>query len=156
MAIRLKIPAFTICDYSHYSNEPYGEWSESFYFEVWDTAIILPDGDKYVYAGPGEIEYYEGELAEGDLIYVVIANYSGGDSFGHASRKYVDVCSINKDSNIAYDNLRALGSKKPIITLDNGGTHSYYRSWDGYFESLDSLEIHTMIVKKYDVSDVYD
>lgn len=156
MATRLKIPAFTICDHAHYSDEAYGDWNESHTFEVGDTAIILPEDGKYVYTGMGETELYEGDLAEGDIIFVVIANYSGGDSFGWANNKYVDVCSINKDSNIAYYNLKALGSKKPIITLDDGTTHSYYRSWDGYFESLDSLEVYTMIVKKYDSGDEYD
>ncbi len=156
MPTRLHIPAFTVCDHSHYSDEPYGDWSESFYFEVGDTAIILPESNKYVYVGSGETELYEGELAEGDIIFVVIANYSSGDSFGYADRKYVDVCSINKDANLAHDNVRSLGSNKPIITLDNGTTHPHYRPWDGYFESLDSLSVHTMIVKKYDSADEYD
>lgn len=160
MSTKLILPVTTICTWSESSNEQYGAWSADYDLEVGDVALIHSEKTpRYV---RGERESYEGELVEGDLIYVVVANWSSGDSFGHASRCHVEVPCVNKDEATARRNLKELERKRDskkyddcnvALMNDDGSVYPYHRSWLGYFESLDSLEIHTMIVKNYNEED---
>lgn len=141
MSTKLYIPAHIHITHSEREPGRWGAWEERGELVVGDIAHISPDVDG-VYFHRHEVEYYEGELSIGDLVYVIIANYSSGDSFGRGYGTNLDICSIHKDEQTAHHNLAILrDSKINTIRLDD-----YFKPWGGYFESLDSIEVYTMIV----------
>lgn len=77
----------------------------------------------------------------GDMVYVVYAVYSTGDSFGHDSGAYLEVLSFNRDGERAERNKAAAEgghiSGTLTIEFDAGGMVERGCPWDGYFESLD-------------------
>lgn len=148
MATRLAIPASTRCTFNDESDRL--GWSREFDFSVGDTAYIVPDPSELWY--DHMIEYYEGDLVSGDTIFVVIANYSSGDSFGFSDREYVEICSINKDRVTAEHNLGILKKETlpegVLLLCDDGTQGTVYQPWEGYFDRLDSLEIYEMGVSR--------
>jgi len=148
MATKLGIPVTRYCTDSYQSDETYGEWWETFDVTVGELAIIEPSENTYDY----QYEGYEGVVEDGDTLWVIVAVYSSGDSFGSTNGGCVDVISINKDVEVAQRNLKAATAAPDgefaVIELDDGTTHQYYRPWSGYFESLDSLQIYEMIATK--------
>lgn len=148
MSTRLGIPIDAICIQSFYSNEPFGDWYEEYDVQVGQVATLCPSEVRPLGM---VIEYYENDLKEGDIIYVIIATWSTGNSFGNSINGAVDVCSITVDQERAYRNLNLLKQHRGGLTsieLDNGKTMEFYRPWDGYFESLESLEVYEMIVDR--------
>lgn len=151
MATKLAIPISRYCTHSFSSDEQYGAWGEDFSVDVGEFAVIEP---KERFLPEHQLEAYEGEVADGDQLWVIVAIWSSGDSFGYSSSGSDDVISINKDVEVAKRNLAALernpdkndyDSWSVTIELDDGTTHKYHRPWLGYFESLDSLQIYEMI-----------
>lgn len=151
MSTKLGIPIDQYCTHSYHSDEQYGSWEESYDVTVGEFVHIEP---KYQYYPKYQVEHYEGEVKDGDTLWVIIAIYSSGDSFGSSSSGSNDIIAIHKDSEVALRNLKALEGKSRDdqyessivnIELDDGTKHSYYRPWLGYFESLDSLQIYEMI-----------
>lgn len=97
----------------------------------------------------------EDDIKPGDTVYVVTAVYSTGDTFGHDAGHCMEFISYHKNSEIAYRNKKNIeaGLNKDkaynyTIELDNGNTVSRYCPWDGYFESLDYVEVNEFIVKE--------
>lgn len=145
MSVKINIPINLYCTHSYRSDEPYGDWSETYDFSVGSTARIT-DKDSW----SNHTETYEGELNSGDVIYAIIAHYSTGDSFGGSDGGSVEICSLHKDVEVAKTNLAILNADNDkysaTIKLDDGTETSAYRPWNGYFESLDSIEIYPLIV----------
>ncbi len=161
MATKLGIPLNRYCTHSHYSDEMYGAWEESYEVTVGEFAIVEPKNQHYT---GHQVEHYEGDVKDGDTLWVIIAIYSSGNSFGFSTSGSDDIISIHKDADVALRNLKALEGKGKgdryeddmvVVELDDGTTHKYYRPWLGYFESLDSLQIYEMIatVEKDDDDD---
>lgn len=142
-------------DFNHYctedwhDGEEYGSWHSSYEYSVGTYARD--------YKGPygKNRAVYEGTLERGEIVYAILAVWSSGDSFGNSDRGSYDFVSLNKDHNIAQENLEALNSAhrdskggdvwEVTLKQDDGKEIKYFRSWLGYFESLDSLEIHPFI-----------
>lgn len=85
-------------------------------------------------------------LHPGDTIYVIVAVWRSGDSFGHADSSNWDACVINRDLVTAQTNLAILQnandrSGPTYLHLDTGEIIQYSPRWLNYFEILDSLEI---------------
>lgn len=89
----------------------------------------------------------------GDVVYVIYAIYSTGDSFGNDTCGGFEVIIMNSNSDIAtknYDiivknqNNRDRGTVE--LTLDNGNIMSYYPPWNGYFENLEDLRLESYCV----------
>jgi hypothetical protein len=127
---------------SYSSDEEWGDWRESYDFSVNGASLTKKPGMETEYYGGGQT------LEAGDTIYVIVACWSTGDSFGHADRSSHDVCIINKEKVYANQNLGILNKadeprKGPLkLFLDDGAQIQYSPGWTGYFEILDSLEIY--------------
>jgi hypothetical protein len=127
---------------SYSSDEQWGDWSETYDFSVNSASLTKRPGMETEYYGGGET------LSSGETIYAIVANWSSGDSFGHADRSSYDVCIINKEKVYANQNLGILNkAEEPrngplMLFLDDGTQIAYAPGWTGYFEGLDSLEIY--------------
>lgn len=93
------------------------------------------------------------EPKKGKLYHLLYAVYSTGDSFGHDAGACFETIGLYKSRHIAEENEKRLREGKPSkkapiygthVMLKMEGTvklHPYSRPWDGYFESLDCLEV---------------
>lgn len=86
------------------------------------------------------------DFVAGDTIYLVIAVWSTGDSFGHDEGACSEVFGAFKTNAEAEDFARVLASKEKITV--EGSYYSLYRPWDGYFEHLNSIEVYPFVVQK--------
>lgn len=81
----------------------------------------------------------------GDTIYLIIAEWSTGNSFGRDENSNYDIVTAYTDLKLAKENLSILKKvskdESVEITFQNGKKMKYYRSWLGYFERLNNLEI---------------
>lgn len=75
----------------------------------------------------------------GQVYFMVYAIWSTGDSFGHYANSNCECFGIYQTNKEAEDRKAELS--KPKID----GKYESYRPWHGYFESLDSLEIKSII-----------
>ncbi len=110
-----------------------------------------------LYKGTQEEEIYPCELINtnlkisiGDIVYLVIARYKTGDtfgnSFGHAA--VMDVCiDVESAKEVAKTIEESAKAKK-------GWRAWQYPPWGGYFDRLEDVEIHRFAVQRYtDISD---
>lgn len=142
-----------VCTASYYAPEEYGEWSET-----WDNEF------RAVYAEDGwdrekvPVDY---EVKQGDIVYVVWAEWSSGNSFGRDHNGHTDVVHVFKDKDLAWDCYRALmGDPKSKskgwdehfeswtakFLLDSGKEMPYHRSWLGYFDDLGEIHVEEAMV----------
>lgn len=91
------------------------------------------------------------DVKAGDIVHCLYAIYSSGDSFGHDAGYSLEVLSFHKDAALAKKNLDAVAGARSShmmeIETDSGGKFERYCPWDGYFESLDSIEVGSYIVQ---------
>src|SRR5665213_2821234 len=90
---------------------------------------------------------------KGKVYHLLYAVYSTGDSFGHDNGKNFTVIDVYKSRKVAEENEKRLREGKPekkgLVQLKMEGRkdlHGYYCPWNGYFESLDRLEILSLIL----------
>ena len=87
-------------------------------------------------------------------MYAVFAVYSTGDSFSRNDGEYMELVSFHKNKKLALENQATLeGFNKTVheggtVTLkfDSGGSVTRSVRWDGYFESLDYVEVKGFVV----------
>ena len=113
------------CDHSERSEEEYGSWSSS-YTNTIDRLV------KKVGEYPDVTSTLD--LPPGTNALVVWAEWSSGDSFGNGTRSGSEAFGIFLDMASA----RAFKEE-----LESG---SVGVPWDGYFESLDSINIDPVVV----------
>lgn len=102
------------------------------------------------------------DLKAGDIVHVVYAVYSTGDSFGLDSKMCLEILSVHKDIAVALENcdaayktddhiVRGEAEKMRLVIKQDDGTSyelkGYAIPWNGYFESLDYVEIWTTNVQ---------
>jgi hypothetical protein len=135
--------------------DPDDAWGANDTSTTWSAdGITLSDRDGH-HALPVDFP-----VEAGDLVYVVYAVYSTGDTFHRADGEYLEVISFHKDMNTAAKNVTALNGRrdrgsagndyKMTITYDSGATVERYCPWDGYFESLDYVTCSAFTVSKRD------
>ncbi len=127
------------CHDSYQSPEQWGEWSESYSF----NAPTLASASE---AGYGGFPYVGAELQPNDELFVLYVVWSSGDSFGRDDRNYYEFLCVNKDADMAVRNLEKVKACNKIsyveLELDDGSLMKCYcGSWNGYFESLDELDL---------------
>jgi hypothetical protein len=145
----LYVKIISNCIHSFYEEREWGSWEET-----WENHLdgISLDKDRFYYPESVPTDF---EVAKGDIVYVVWAEYSGGNSFGSGDRNYTDVIHIFKDQDLAWNAHRILESpvgeeyKNWTIKFksDSGKEISYCRPWLGYFESLDDVHVVQAIVE---------
>ena len=88
-----------------------------------------------------------GDIKAGDTVYVTYAVYSTGDTFHRDNGEYLEVLSFNQIRDFAEQNRNSAASKGDLIVkFDNGNTIHRHRPWDGYFESLDYVNVQAFKV----------
>ena len=128
-------------DESYRSDEEYGDWQESYS----NTFNSVEKIEKY----PDLVSVEE--LIQGNPVHVVWAEWSDGDSFGNSYRGRVEAYGVFSKWE------DALGLKTALENSTNNGYNftastgqvfeSKYVPWNGYFESLDSINIDTSFLK---------
>ncbi len=133
------------CTSEYYSGEQYGDWSEE-YDNSFD-GVTRQDRHPSVTA-PFDIK-------SGETGYAVWAEYSTGDSFGHSTRGSIEQLAIFKDEVAAREFIAKIEDPKneyrdpkysslkgsKFETSDGQKFLFTYLPWDGYFESLDSINL---------------
>lgn len=131
--------------HSESSSEPYGDWSES----CENSFVSISKNPKY----PDVVSDHD--FKHGEKCFVVWAEYSYGDSFGHSNRGSTEVIGVFKNKEVAEELKKALlnfDSDKPgknsedrykfdYTTSDGQKFHYGFVPWSGYFESLDEIHI---------------
>ena len=116
-----------------------------------------------LYGGwPSESFLYDGPepFKAGDVVHLIIAIYSTGDSFGSDRGRCMEIMGVHRKLLDAKNTLKKIEDTdrdfgndfsfhKPLGLMTDGGVEIPYTyfPWKGYFESLDSLEIYTLTVK---------
>jgi hypothetical protein len=135
-----------ICTHSYREDRDWGHWEETYMNNLESVSL---DKDRAYYSESVPVDF---EVAKGDIVYVLWAEYSTGDSFGRGVRNATDIVHVFKDENKAWDAYRLLmdvGEKDRSgkFVSDTGKEVPYYCPWLGYFEELDALHVDTAIVE---------
>ena len=139
------------CDsYSYVTREadPEDSWGADDTATDWTVnGISLSDQDSQYALEP------DFDVEVGDTVYVVYAVYSTGDTFHHASGAYLEVLSFHKNGDLAHQNASGARERSNresaytmTITYDSGAQVSRHCPWDGYFESLDYIQVDSFVV----------
>lgn len=150
----LYVKLYQVCSYSHYEDDEWGSWEE-----FWVNSFGGVSLDKSLFYYPEEVPI-DFNVSKGDVVYVVWAEYSSGDSFGYGEGKYVDIIHIFKSKDLARDAYQSLLNTSVkehdkdwyeswIVRFksDSGEEIIYHRPWLGYFDSLDEIHVEEAIVK---------
>lgn len=87
------------------------------------------------------------EVTEGEIYYLLWADYNTGDSFGHDGNQFeaIDLFTTSKAAYLARRQLLAANKSSGIYTRDDGTNIQIYLPWEGYFESLNDLNVTEVI-----------
>jgi hypothetical protein len=77
----------------------------------------------------------EPKVLEAQFVYLVVVRYKTGDTFGSSYGNF-HFYSVRATQEEALEDKVAIESPR--------GEKDHYRPWDGYFERLEDVEIHTM------------
>ena len=124
-------------------------WSE-YHSYRYENAVMVKDGYSDVALFP-----YEEEPKVGDNIYVAYAEYSTGDSFGHATGLRTHLWAFTNAEN-AHNFCQAIlrdNERNPDYNYDNkpfmyGDVPVNTNEWKGYFEHLSDCDYVTLEVRK--------
>jgi hypothetical protein len=127
--------------------DPDDEWDRGDSYTQWNVTGLKLDTKDSRRALP-----VDEDVEVGQTLYAVYAIYSTGDTFGHDEGACIELVSLHKTEEITLRNVIAIetGYKESgslMIELDNGEKISRYCPWDGYFESLDSVQIGEFTVE---------
>lgn len=148
-----KVKIDQYCDHYESENEPYGSWSASYTNSV-DDMIIKTDE----YPDVASIH----DVKPGERAFIVWAEWSSGDSFGHGDRNYTEVLGLfvrYEDAEVLQKALEEHARKYDRRGYEKDATSYYVKTpdgqifqscwapWLGYFESLDSIHIDRVEVR---------
>jgi hypothetical protein len=118
--------------YGGMSREPTSgdEWDIGDTWTSWDFGPLSIKN----HSGYDEFIDLDWEPDTGDQVYLVIAVWSTGCSFGHQAGEYSEVFGGFKTWEEANQKLKDVKVQP-------------YRPWEGYFESLDSIEVESFTLQ---------
>lgn len=138
-----KVEIEQYCDHRERSEEQYGNWSASY-------TNSLKDEVKKTNDYPDIVSTLD--IEPGTQALVVWAVWSTGDSFGRARGSQAEAAGIFTDMASAVqfrEALYACNEREGAIKLTTSDGQEFeldYMPWFGYFESLDSVQINTVVV----------
>lgn len=122
---------------SEHSSEPYGDWYEETNNDIQGLEIVK-----------GKNRYNDVvadfEVKDGDELFLVYAEYSSGDSFGHSTGnlEFIAVYKTEQKAWDAYNVIDNGGSTDLVFILESGLEYKLgYAPWDGYFENLQHFNV---------------
>lgn len=131
---------------SEYSDEPYGDWTADYDFEV--TSVTL---EKPQHVCDYETFNTSFNVEEGDSIYVLSMIYSSGDSFGSSSGNG-EVIWVFKDVEFAKAAAQALRKHENDFSVkfkdESGQEITMHNPGAGYFEHISSIDVERFTVGK--------
>ena len=92
------------------------------------------------------------DVKPGDTVYAVVVDYASGDTFGRSGgyAQIMDVFKTFEEAEGLYRECTAhqeLGRERPITQGVSYGGQDYYVAWDGFFESVNSMEVWHLVVR---------
>lgn len=142
------------CVHSYREDREWGSWEESYRNSLEGVSL---DKDHYYWANSCPVDF---EVKKGDVVYVIWAEYSSGDSFGRGERNSTDVVHVFMNKDLAREAYQSLlntpvkehdkdwyDSWNAKFMSDSGEEIIYHRPWLGYFDSLDEIHVEEAIVK---------
>ena len=135
-----KVEIDQICTDSYSSSEEWGDWSSdnSNYFKQVTKTDVYPDITSSL------------NIKEGELCFVVWAEWSSGDSFGTARDGNTEALAIFTDvQSVKEFQEKVLNSEGYSVnfTTPDGQIHDVRCPWAGYFETLTDIHIEQTILK---------
>lgn len=147
----LKIHVDKRCEHQHREPERFGEWEERYSITVGEEAKLLKNRSSW----GDDVPCPEG-VKVGDTVYLVFAIWSSGDSFGMAHGGSSDAVGAYRTAEEAErvaailrkgDRSGDYETRTAAEILDgNGRPYRYCKDWMGYFDSLNSIEVHPIKV----------
>lgn len=130
------------CVHSESSDEPYGEWSASYIFEV--SGVHLEQVN-------GGYEKFNTcfDVVNGDTVYVLSMVYGEGDSFGHSSGNG-EALWVFKDFEVAKNAAQTLKEQESSYSVsflnENGEKATMSNPGSGYFECVEEIRLESFTV----------
>lgn len=141
-------------DVKGYSHEIIGSYNPSDGWDRPDTTFVYEgldvwgsedDPDKAALRGFYGTKF-EVDASIGDEVYVLVAKYSTGDTFGHDDGR-VTIVDVFSNAALAEKILSELYPAKGFSHKASNGV-DYYICWTGYFEALEALFVEPAIVRR--------
>jgi len=129
--------------------DPEDEWSRestAATIESIEARLVERNEPSYRSKWRGLDEDFELDVKRGDTVYAVIADYDTGDTFGRDGNQ-VSVVGCFKQEDRAKGLLNALRDAGPNAFSTKFMGEEYYIGWNGYFEHLNDLDIHPLVVR---------
>lgn len=138
------------CNEDWHDGEEWGQWHSSYT----NSLNSVSTANEY----PDVVSIHD--LKPGDRAYLVWVEWSSGDSFGHGDRTSVEAIGLFVDEDSAkglaaciedtnsytnYQTSTKVGYK--VTTSDGQEFENLYAPWCGYFESLDSVNVETVVIE---------
>ena len=135
-----KVEINSICTESYRSEEEWDSWSSQYsnYFEDVTKTDTYPDITSSL------------DIKEGEMCFVVWAEWSSGDSFGTAHDGNAEALAIFTDVKSAKEfQEKVLNSEEYSVkfTTPDGQVHNVRCPWTGYFEELTEIHIEQTVLK---------
>ena len=123
--------------------DPYDNYSrESISIEVEPFAYLKRESCQEFWTEEVEIPF---KPVVGKKVYMVLPRYSSGGTFGTTSG-YHQIYGIYSTAELANDVERFLHCEYAAYQTSGSFAPGAHRSWMGYFESLEDIEIHELTV----------
>lgn len=143
----LEAASFTCEDDDFVSTHEYSRADTNTSWDFGNVAYITEDRE---FVKGREQAYLDHPVDDLDLngakiAYVVVAVWSDGDSFHRDNGRHAEIMGVFVDKDDAYDFEKQLKSSEPLIV----NLRRIRRPWDGYFESLDYIDVIHCEVKEF-------
>ena len=135
-----KVEINSTCTESYQAEEEWGNWSSvnSNYFKQVTKTDVYPDITSHL------------DIEEGELCFVVWAEWSSGDSFGTAHDGNAEALAIFTDVKSAkefQEKVLNSGEYSVKFTTPDVQVHNVRCPWTGYFEELTEIHIEQTVLK---------
>ena len=120
------------------------QWDRDDTSTSWSVYGLVISDNKPTGYGSEEIDVPDDFCKVDDILYAVYAVYSDGDSFGRDDGHNLEFIMAYKSKEAAEKAKKILESCKDYnceIELENGKTLTFGIPWNGYFESLDYINV---------------
>jgi hypothetical protein len=130
--------------YSTGGYDPSDKWSRDSTSTDWEFGSVKPVRGGAVYDITID---WDGEVDKGTKVFVTVAVWNTGDSFGNDDGYYAEAFSVHTEYDKAVKAREILEKAEGVLDVSDkpydlgDGYKLHYAPWKGYFESLGRIEI---------------
>jgi hypothetical protein len=128
----LKVIYSSECTESYQSDEQFGSWSAEYYFRVHSFTTSVPGDPNWDWVWETDVDATNDVIPE--AMHCVWVRYSDGDSFGRSTGNG-QIVGLFKDEDAAHKLAKSISDN----TYKPSGQG--YKTWCGYFNDLESVEV---------------